>query len=184
MNKLEENRFVQEICQRLDASIEHLDPSISARLDSSRQDALQSKLQSIDKEADSLAQKVRRELNDNTGVSAEIEARLDQIRQQAIARLDTAELRGAPSLVAQIRDWFESRFSTFSLPVPGTVPRTMLATACVLVTVVSIFYVNFRPTGSLSLEEEISLVASAEDIELYENLDFYLWLAENESLTL
>ena len=184
MNKLEENRFLQEICQRLDASIEHLNPSIRIRLDDSRRDALQSKLQPIAQEEDSLAQKVRRELNDNTGVSPEIETRLDQIRQQAMARLDAAELRGAPSFLAQIQDWFESRFSIFSSIVPGTIPRTMLATACVLVTVISIFYVNSRPTGSLSLEEEISLVASAEDIELYENLDFYLWLAENESLTL
>jgi len=60
----------------------------------------------------------------------------------------------------------------------------MLATTCVMVTAISIFYVNSRPAGTLTLEEEISLVATAEDIELYENLEFYLWLAENESLTL
>jgi hypothetical protein len=48
-----------------------------------------------------------------------------------------------------------------------------------MVTVVSLFYVSSRPAGILSLEEEISLIASAEDIELYENLDFYLWLDEN-----
>jgi hypothetical protein len=53
-----------------------------------------------------------------------------------------------------------------------------------MVTAISIFYVNSRPTGTLTLEEEIDLVAAAEDIELYENLEFYLWLAENEFLTL
>ncbi len=180
MNKLEDSLFIQEICQRLDASIAHLDPSISARLNTSRQDALKNKRQPINAETDSLAQKVREQLNENAGLSIEIEAKLNQIRQQAIARLNSTELRVAPSSFARLQNCLESRFSTFSLAVPGA----MLATACVLVTVVSIFYVTSRPAGSLSLEEEISLIASAEDIELYENLEFYLWLAENEALTL
>tara|TARA_B110000211_G_scaffold63208_1_gene72289 strand:- start:125 stop:388 length:264 start_codon:yes stop_codon:yes gene_type:complete len=37
---------------------------------------------------------------------------------------------------------------------------------------------------SSKLNEEIGLVGTAEDIELYDNLEFYLWLAENESLIL
>jgi hypothetical protein len=60
----------------------------------------------------------------------------------------------------------------------------MLATACVVVTAISIFYVDSRPAGTVTLNEEIGLVATAEDIELYDNLEFYLWLAENESLIL
>lgn len=180
MNKLEENIFIQEICQRLDASIAHLDPSISARLDSARQTALYGNMQAGIEDEDLLAEKVRRELNDNTAVTEEIEARLDQIRQQAMARLGTADSRTAPSMLANIRNWFDARFTAFGV----SVPASMLATACVLVTVVSIFYVSFPPAGSLSLEDEISLLASAEDIELYENLEFYLWLAENESLNL
>lgn len=180
MNKLEESTFLEEICQRLDASIAHLDPSICARLDSSRHTALHGELLTIDGDRDSLAQRVQEELNDNTGISAEIEAKLDQIRQQAIARLDTGESRAGTSTPSLIRNWFQSRLSAFSL----STSTTTLATACVLVTVTSLFYVNSRPTRSLPLEEEISLVASADDIELYENLEFYLWLAENESLTL
>ena len=55
----------------------------------------------------------------------------------------------------------------------------MVATACVLVTVVSLVYVNGNSSGNLSLDDELVLVASADDLELYENLDFYLWLDEN-----
>jgi hypothetical protein len=53
-----------------------------------------------------------------------------------------------------------------------------------VVTAISIFYVDSRPAGTVTLNEEIGLVATAEDIELYDNLEFYLWLAENESLIL
>lgn len=180
MNKLEENIFLQEICQQLDASIAHLDPLIRARLDSSRHTALHGKLLAIDEDGDSLTQRVAEELSDNAGISAEIEAKLDQIRHQAIARLDTGESRTGTSTPFLLGNWFQSQFPAFSL----SAPATTLTAVCVLVTAVSLFYVNSRPTGSLPLEEEISLVASADDIELYENLEFYLWLAENESLRL
>jgi len=58
-------------------------------------------------------------------------------------------------------------------------PAKMLATACLTVTIVSLFYTASRPAGTLPLEEEIALIASADDYELVENLDFYLWLADN-----
>ena len=68
-----------------------------------------------------------------------------------------------------------SRFFAGGFPVTAS----MVATACVLVTVVSLVYVNGNSSGNLSLDDELVLVASADDLELYENLDFYLWLDEN-----
>ena len=179
MNKLAEEAFLEEICRRLDGSIAHLSPSINERLDVSRQCALQQRSAEQAASLDSLTLEVRSKLNENDSVSPEIEDRLNQIRQLAIAQLDSSKPL-APHWLKRVKNWLDSSFSDFNLPVPAG----MLATACVLVTVVSIFYVNSRPAGSVSLEEEISLIASAQDIELYENLEFYLWLVENESINL
>ncbi len=180
MNKLEETVLVQEICRQLNASIEHLHPSIHHRLDNARQAALLKQPRLAQQNVDGLAQLVSRELDDNATVPAEIEARLDQIRHKAIARFEKLETRSKQSKGANLLGWFKFQFDSFNLAASAG----MLASACVLITAISIFYVNSRPTGTFTLEEEIGLVASAEDIELYENLEFYLWLAENESLNL
>ena len=60
-----------------------------------------------------------------------------------------------------------------------SVPVSAFATACVLVTVATLFF-QFpeQPTGELA-EADILLFASSDEIELYDNLEFYLWLAEN-----
>jgi hypothetical protein len=58
----------------------------------------------------------------------------------------------------------------------------MAATACVIITVAVLFYNAPAPTDSPPLDPNIGLIASADELELYENLDFYVWLAENEVL--
>ncbi len=90
-----------------------------------------------------------------------------------MARMQLPDAAAKNSLLSRIQQLFQSVFET------NRAMTSMAATACVMVTVVSFFYVSSRPTGILSLEEEIGLIASADDIELYENLDFYLWLEEN-----
>ncbi|PCJ17787.1 MAG: hypothetical protein COA96_17445 [SAR86 cluster bacterium] len=180
MNKLNEKDFLHEVCQHLDASVAHLDPRISESLDKARHFALSSCATLAASEQNLFTHNLHQQLNNIPEVSPDIKVKLDHIRQQAMARLDSAPQQIAPTLHNRLLSWLKSQFSGLSLGVP----TSMLATACVLVTVVSVFYVNSRPTGSLSLEEEISLIASAEDIELYENLEFYLWLAESEPYSL
>lgn len=177
MNTLEETIFIKEICQRLDASIAHLQPTITERLDNARQAALLAKSEAIQQDIESLASIVSRELNENATVPLEIEARLDQIRHRAITKLEEIESQKKESRSSALGSSLKSKFDSSNL----LASAGMLATACVLITAISIFYVSTRPAGSLTFEDEISLVASAEDIELYENLEFYLWLAENES---
>lgn len=172
MNALDEATFVEEVCKRLDRSIAHLPPSTLLRLDASRQTAVMQRAQLGD---EGLAAAVSRELDERGAVPPEIEARLNQIRQSAVAKYEKQQAQ-QPSIAT----WIKAQFDAFNFAAPAG----MLATACLLVTAISLFYVNARPTGTLSLEEEIGLVATAEDIELYENLEFYMWLAENESLTL
>ena len=62
-----------------------------------------------------------------------------------------------------------------------------LITACVLVFVVSVFYpgqpdVPVQGTSDSGMAiEDLDILTSAESLELFENLEFYQWLEENES---
>lgn len=180
MNKLEEQVFVQEICRHLDASIAHLPQSIEQCLTESRQAALLQNAHLGSQGVDALAQTVSRELDNNNALPPNIKARLDQIRHSAVARYEHLQEQTTETSRFSLYAWIKTQYDSFSFATSAG----MLGTACVLLTAISIFYVNSRPAGTLTLEEEIGLVATAEDIELYENLEFYLWLAENESLTL
>lgn len=180
MNKLNDTEFVQEICRQLDASIAHLPVPVLQSLAEGRETALLQQAHVTSQEDDSLAYAVSRELDELGAVPAEIEARLDQIRHNAVQKFEQLQETRSSSKQFSLLSWIKDQFESFNL----SASAGMLATACVLITAVSIFYVNSRPAGTLTLEDEISLVATAEDIELYENLEFYLWLAENESLTL
>ena len=180
MNKLDEGILVQEICRHLDASIAHLPQAIEQHLAQSRQAALLQNAHLGAQSTEGFAQTVSRELDDNSSLSPDIEARLDQIRHSAVARFEQLQEKTTASSRFSLSAWIKTQFDSFNFAASAG----MLATACVMVTAISIFYVNSRPAGTLTLEEEIGLVATAEDIELYENLEFYLWLVENESLTL
>ena len=173
MNHLDENSFIDAIRQRLDASLVNVDANIATRLDKIRRQALATPRLSSSEDNQALLDSARNTLDDNEALPAAIEARLDNIRQQAMARMQLPDAAAKNSLLSRIQQLFQSVFET------NRAMTSMAATACVMVTVVSIFYVSSRPTGILSLEEEIGLIASADDIELYENLDFYLWLEEN-----
>lgn len=145
-----------------------------------RQAALQQNLQLVPQDTEGLAKAVSRELDNSSALSPDIEARLDQIRQSAVAKFEQLQEKTTETSRFSLSAWIKTQSHSFNL----SASAGMLTTACVMVTAISIFYVNSRPTGTLTLKEEIGLVATAEDIELYENLEFNLWLAENEFLTL
>lgn len=180
MNKLDEEVLVQKICRHLDVSIAHLPLAIEQSLLECREAALLQNAQPVPQDAEDLAQAVSRELDNNSALSPDIEARLDQIRHSAVAKFEQLQEQTTETSRFSLIAWIKTQSDSFNL----SASAGMLATACVMVTAISIFYVNSRPAGTFTLEEEIGLVATAEDIELYENLEFYLWLAENESLTL
>lgn len=62
-----------------------------------------------------------------------------------------------------------------------------LATACVLVVVVSLFYQQDQknPVQAIpdtrSAVEDLDILTTTESLELFENLEFYQWLEENET---
>ena len=181
MNRMTENEFLSAIRLHLDKSIAQLDANIALQLDSMREQALNptgkvvvdlAELRATDK----LVQTIRTNLEHSASVPAEIEARLDDIRRRAMAKLELSREKSLHSPAAALLQQLGVLLDSFKFPIPAG----LVATACVMVTAVSLFYVALKPTGSLSFEEEISLIASADELELYENLEFYLWLAETE----
>lgn len=185
MNMMNENEFLDAIRRQLDQSIAHLDADTVMRLDSMRGQALDaSKSKAMDsskihdqRNASNLLQTIRTELDHDARLSPEIEARLDDIRQRAVAKLDSSQGKSAGTTLSRLFEQAGILLDTFKLSMPAA---SLVATACVMVTAVSLFYVASRPSVLLSFEEEISLIASADELELYENLEFYLWLAETE----
>ena len=177
MNILDDDQLFSEIRKRLDQSVKEIPSSVSLRLNNLRKEALNTPQlkESIDDEPlVALVDSVLNTLDDNSTLSPSIEHRLNQIRQSAMAKMDSKGSVAMQSVFARWQAAIQDKFaSSFGMP------ASMFATACLMITVVSLFYVTSRPPGSLSLEQELTLIASADDIELYENLDFYLWLAEN-----
>jgi len=173
MNSLDEDKFVAHICERLDRSIEDLEPTLRSRLDSVRESAL--KLQpgasSFQEDEELLVDSILTRLDDQAELPEGISNRLNQIRMEAIQQANVAPAE--ETLLNAAQNWLSNLFSSnYSIPV------SMIATACLTVTVVTLFYTSSVPLNELTVDEELLLVASADDLELYENLDFYLWLEE------
>lgn len=86
------------------------------------------------------------------------QSKLTRIRHRA---LDAGERKGF-----DIRQWF-------------TLPRVGWATACILVLGLTIFVQ--RPNGTIPPLEDIDLLAAEDNLEFYDGLEFYAWLAEENS---
>jgi hypothetical protein len=161
-----DEEFISDVCSVLDRSLLHLEPAIQQRLDSARQQA-----QMQNNMGDALALTARQSLDRHSEIPPQVEARLDQIRQQALDRMPrSAEISERRSLIDMIGNWLPQR--------GWQLPAGMLATGFVLVTAISLL-MPLSSNTEMSLDQELALLATEDDIELYENLDFYLWLAEN-----
>ena len=170
MKPMDETELVQKTKELLDGNLLEIDGATTSRLDAARYAALDQLDPGYSTaHADPLIQKARQILNDSAvDMDKETAARLDQIRARAISSKSETSAGNLRRFIA-----------TFVPQNSFSMSASMFATACVLVAAVSLFYVNPNSTSTLSLDEEISLIDSADDLELYENLDFYLWLAEN-----
>ena len=170
MNKLNDDQFVEKICSYLDRSLEDIDPAYSTRLDEIRSSAF-SQRPAIAQDDEVLLDSIVTRSEDQAPLSNDIEQRLNQMRREAVTRVNSDSKKH--SLLSSAKNWIEDIFANcYSVPV------SMVATACLTVTVVTLFYTSSDPANDFSVDEELMLVASAEDLELYENLDFYLWLEE------
>ena len=117
------------------------------------------KLADSERSADArLVASARRELDRScNALDAHTLSRLNRIRHAALARR-------------------QPRTSRMLLPFGGFV------TACVLVLTVNLFMPGTAPEGN-TVEpplEDIDILASADSLDLYEDYEFYEWLASNE----
>lgn len=208
--KLEsEQQFVAKLITLLDESVAELEPQWTQQLDHARQKALVDRDSSLlastnDDHAiqstnltipfDSDISNFGKSLDDPERLGKGIQTRLDAIRHQAVAahaRSSHAQVVEQISLFGRIRAYL----ATFSPDQLSFAAATgMIASSFVVVTAIALLYTGSMPNmapderansdtrlvDTLAVEEEIGLLASAEDLELYENLDFYLWLAEAE----
>ena len=124
---------------------------------------------------------------DKTELQGTEEAFLGQVRQEldrSCDRLDGHTLSRLNSIrhAAVEHGKRQQRF-------PGRAmlaPFGGLATACVLVVVVSLFYQQPESSGQALPDnrtaiEDLDILTSAESLEFFENLEFYQWLEENEA---
>jgi hypothetical protein len=88
-------------------------------------------------------------------LDAGTQSKLTRMRHQA---LDAGERKGF-----DIRQWF-------------TLPAVGWATACLIVLGLAIYMQ--QPNGATPLLEDIELLAAEDNLEFYDSLEFYAWLAE------
>lgn len=88
---------------------------------------------------------------------------LDAGTQSKLTRIRHKALDAGKRKAFDIRQWF-------TLPVAGW------ATACLIVLGLTLYMK--QPNGTLPPLEDIDLLAAEENIEFYDSLEFYAWLAE------
>lgn len=163
-------RFTARVAAILDGSIEGLPPRIETRLDSMRNTALARLV-----EHDAFVQSAGMVLSDEKvagGLPPAVTSRLDDIRAQALQRA-ARQLEQKPQATAWgvLGRLLNSRMG---------MPAGAFASVCVLATAITLFSVR-EPDDVIpvAMNEEGLVLASADDLELYENLEFYQWLADN-----
>lgn len=170
MNSSNDDVFAAAIAEKLDQSAANLSLDLRKKLDQARYSAVATHASS-QKNKD-FVNSVQSQLAQSESLPADIERKLNQMRRRALTQ--------KPQHSQNFLEKIQQSLSSF-------IPRTnfgtgMLATACLTLTVAALFYDGSVPRGEAPLDPELGLIASADELELYENLDFYLWLAENEEL--
>lgn len=167
----EEARFLAKVVQTLDSSLEHLPAGLESRLGSARQAALAQgpRPKSEDSAATNGFAWVRE--SSEQQIPESVKLRLDGIRAEAM-RKALVESNAKP----QDRGWRWTRWA----PQGFAVPASAFASISMLVTTLAIFNPS-EPLETMPLvaAEDSLVLASEEEIELYENLEFYQWLADN-----
>ncbi|MDO9319914.1 MAG: DUF3619 family protein [Gammaproteobacteria bacterium] len=165
-----DERFAARVAAILDSSIEGLPPHIEARLDSMRSTAL-ARVVGHDAFARSAGMVLSGE-EVAEGLPSFVSARLDDIRAQALQR-------AARQLEQKSQSTGWGVLARLLNPRLG-IPAGAFASVCVLVTTLALFRVSEpNEVMPVAMNEEGLVLASADDLELYENLEFYQWLADN-----
>lgn len=171
MTSRNDDILIQAMVSRLDRSVDELDPAIAAKLNQARLGALKAR-HGVQNE-NNLVSNIQQQLQKSEALPADVNFKLNEIRRKAVSR----NTSNPASVTNKLQTLYQAIFGANYRLTAG-----MAATACLTLTVSALFYNAPPATNTLPLDPEIGLIASADELELYENLDFYLWLAENEVL--
>ena len=172
----EDAAFIAAVRAELDKDLLRIEAQLGDRLDAMRDLSMQQQRRTRSSDEETLVQIARDSLGDSGTLGSEIEHSLDLIRQQALSRLPARDKSGfaVPSRASR---WLQN----FSLQT-WRVPAGVVASFFVLTVSLSLFDSD-NSVENHGNEPELSLIASADEIELYENLEFYLWLSDSEFAT-
>jgi hypothetical protein len=172
MSNHDQDQLLKRIRQALDQSVTAIDADTQFRLDHIRRQALQHQRVSepVNDSEENLLMAARAGLDDSiANLDPDILASLDRARRSALNQHDPSE----PSA-----GFWQKLAARFRLP-PITAPVGAFATAFALVTMVGLFYQLPQQSASDLADSDVLLFASGDEIELYGDLEFYLWLADN-----
>ena len=166
----DEARFLAKVMHTLDGSLTQLPNGIEGRLDSARHAVLlQSREWASEGEASSERFSAALELSEQQ-IPESVRLRLDAIREGAMQRASAAQHKSNGHF-GWWKRWTSQGF---------VVPASAFASICMLVTTLAIFNMSEpAETMPLVVAENSLVLASEEEIELYDNLEFYQWLADN-----
>lgn len=167
----DEERFLLRVAAELDASLETLTTQELARLDAIRRGALQTADVPAVLPPRATSEQAKSLLADSAAqIPEEIRQQLDGIRARAMLKARAAQRE---SLATSLGQWLR-------LPRQFAVPAGAFASVSVLITTLALFTPSDTPEVlPVALSEDGMLIASAEELELYQNLEFYQWLVDN-----
>jgi len=178
MTAHEQEKMLDHIRRRLDQSAANLDDHTLERLDEIRTRALAREpiRESVNDGEESFLAAMRVSLDDSVSeLEPDILFGLEQSRKAALAHLVRPVRQSRPATLEKL--W--CHFLEFFSPARLAIPAGALATVCVLAAAITLFYRMPDQTGSEIADADILLFASSDEIELYDDLEFFLWLADN-----
>ncbi len=95
---------------------------------------------------------------------------------EEIEKLDHRTVRALRGVRSEALDFF-GRKRGFQI-IPRWMTAGGIATTAVLVAAVSVFFISSHKPSSLKNPDDFELLSVKEQPELYKDLDFYRWLAE------
>ncbi len=172
MKKLPEYQFVETVVEQLERESRDHSPDIQSKLDSARMQAL-AQLQAQSMSEAEFVSSLQTRLAAAEELTQSAEQQLNTIRMSALRRASYNN----ESLLGKLKTVYQQVF-----PSRLRVGQALVATACLTIIVSSVFVgINQNPE-TYDSPDNFALAASGEEFELIENLDFYLWLADNELL--
>lgn len=163
----DEARFLAKVMQTLDGSLTHLPRGIEGRLDRLRHAAMLEARESASENGVAETRFTSALAASEKQIPEPVRQRLDAIRAGAMRRASAPQQ-------TKSRWWSGWASRGFAVQVSA------FASICLLVTTLAIFNMSGSiETMPLVVAENSLVLASEEEIELYNNLEFYQWLADN-----